>query len=120
MARELNRLEKGCIIELINELYACTENTFSDCGLKPEDALTQITFMLNSDEGADLVWANIISKDVIWNEAGYGTETKHIRYCGKNVVKSFIKSYIEKEFPYSNTSLSKDERLAIFSKAWMF
>lgn len=119
--RELTKQEKRCIRELVNYLYACTENTFTDNGLKPEDALTDFQFMLDSEIGTNYIWNDIIREKFIsegsWNG---GIETKHIRYCGKDVVKSYIKSLIEKEFPYSNTSLSETERLQLFSKAWMF
>lgn len=120
--RELTKQEKRCIIELINDRYACTENTFSDEGLKPEDAITNYKFMLDSEIGTDYIWNDIVREKFIFDNANFGTgvETKHIRYCGKDVVKSYIKSHIEKWFPYSNTSLSETERLELFSKAWMF
>lgn len=118
--RELERLEKQCIKELIIDLYACTENTFSDEGLKPENALTNYAYMLNSEIGTDYIWNDIIKQKYIFIQNCYGIETKHIRYCGKDTVKTYIKSVIEKEFPYSNSSLSKEERLSLFSKEWMF
>lgn len=120
--RDLTALEKRCIQELVYDLYACTENTFCDKGyaLKPEDALTDFDYMLDSEIGTDYIWNDIIREEFISDNRWGGVETKHLRYCGKDVIKNYIKSFIEKKFPYSNTSLSETERLELFSKAWMF
>ena len=96
---------------IVTNYYGGIENSIDDGIYTFEEIKKHFPFMLDSNIGAESVVKDIMNNEYIrLYDRNKCIETKHLRFLGKETLIKMTKEMIEKDFPYSISTLGEEEQ----------